>query len=156
MPCRPAEALGECDCGVCEGRGDAIAWALHAAVMGRWRAGDTAAHIAGGESLDDVRRRFVPFVAALCDQLGDGAAVVVTHGALLVSMLPLVLEGFPIERAGQGLGYTGYVLAGVQAKTLRLERWADGGGKRERPACWIEKAGIIAHCGPACWSRVRQ
>ena len=126
VPCRPAGALRECDCGLCEGRSDAVAWALHAAVAASWRAGDSAAHIAGGESLDDVRRRFVPFVEQVRDGLGSSTVILVCHGSLLVNMLPLVLPGLDPDLAGRPLGYLAYVEATAAAGALRLVRWEGG------------------------------
>ena len=78
---RPADALREFDCGEMEGRSDAEAWAAHRRVTEAWvlRA-DSGARVPGGESFDDLRARFVPFIqnlaaesAAAGDQLAAKA-----------------------------------------------------------------------------------
>ena len=59
-------ALREFDCGLAEGRSDEEAWQLHASVMTDWLdRGRYGARIPGGESFDDLRRRFVPFISEL-------------------------------------------------------------------------------------------
>lgn len=126
VPCWAEEALRECDCGICEGRDDLAAWALHGATMARWRAGDWAARIEGGESLDDVRRRFVPFIEQVQRGLGADTVVLVTHGALVVSMLPLLLPGLDPAFADHGLGHLGYVQVAVCAQGLCPVRWESG------------------------------
>src|SRR5438045_2997062 len=47
-------ALREFDCGSMEGRGDAEAWAAHAAVIAAWAGGAYAQYIPGGESYHDM------------------------------------------------------------------------------------------------------
>src|SRR4029077_17959640 len=55
-----ADALREADCGLMEGRSDESAWAAHDDVQSRWLGDDPGARIEGGESLDDLRERFMP------------------------------------------------------------------------------------------------
>lgn len=87
-----ADALREFDCGVLEGRADAEAWAAHDGLVVAWLAGRHAERIEGGESFDDLRARFVPFVARLlADPPASGDLILVSHGGLLRLMLPLVL-----------------------------------------------------------------
>lgn len=127
-PCREAAALGECDCGVCEGREDEAAWALHDAVMTRWRGGEWEARIPGGESLVDARDRFVPFVRQIMGTICEmqSAVCLVTHGALLSSVLPLVLGGLDVGfAAAHPLGNAGYVAAEVRADRLECVRWTN-------------------------------
>jgi probable phosphoglycerate mutase len=93
-----ADGLREPDCGVLEGRGDAEAWRLHDDLTRRWVVDlDRSARIEGGESLDDVARRFEAFLASLLHRhRGSGATVLcITHGALMLTVLPLVLAGVP-------------------------------------------------------------
>jgi broad specificity phosphatase PhoE len=93
MRVQTTDALREFDCGVMEGRGDAAAWAAHRSVNAAWAAGDTGQCIDGGESLEDLRRRFLPFVQAVVTpfRAAAGTVLLISHGGLLHPMLPLVL-----------------------------------------------------------------
>jgi broad specificity phosphatase PhoE len=97
VPIEADDALREFDCGVMEGRGDDAAWAAHAGVLREWFVlGRPDARIEGGESLTDLRARFIPFVAAAAQDLlahGSGAILMISHGGLLQSLLPEVLDG---------------------------------------------------------------
>ncbi|MEZ4859824.1 MAG: histidine phosphatase family protein [Caldilineaceae bacterium] len=86
-------ALREFDCGEMEGRGDNTAWMAHEAVVAAWAQGDTDQRIPGGESFNDMRARFLPFIDQLIaeHQTTDAALLLVSHGSLLYHMLPLVL-----------------------------------------------------------------
>jgi probable phosphoglycerate mutase len=100
-----AEGLREPDRGVLEGRGDAEAWRLHDELTRRWVVDlDHAAHLDGGECLDDVRQRFEAFLASLVHRHagGDASVLCITHGALMLTVLPLVLAGVPATATGQG------------------------------------------------------
>ena len=70
---------------------------------------DFDARSPGGESLNDMRRRFLPFVKRPSENCGDpGILVMVTHGGILTAMLPFVFENLdfdfvqarPIEHLG--------------------------------------------------------
>ena len=63
-----ADALREADCGVMEGRSDDAAWAAHDDVQERWLA--RSAPIEGGESLDDLLERFIPWLRSTVDLAG--------------------------------------------------------------------------------------
>jgi broad specificity phosphatase PhoE len=91
---QPAEALREYDCGVLEGGSDAASWLRYETVLVRWlKHADHEHRPEGGESFNDIRARFVPFVAGLVEAYGDTEATValVGHGGLYRLMLPLVL-----------------------------------------------------------------
>lgn len=93
-PVQIVDALREFDCGVAEGQGDAAAWQMHQAVVQAWdEANDYARCIPQGESYNDLRARFVPFVEQLIRDFTavDDTLVLVSHGGLLHQMLPLVL-----------------------------------------------------------------
>lgn len=95
-----ADALREFDCGEMEGRGDAEAWEAHHAVIRAWdEANAYEQRIPGGESFTDMRQRFVPFVEEIRELLKEdkGDIVLVSHGSLLLQMLPLVLSN--VDRA---------------------------------------------------------
>jgi broad specificity phosphatase PhoE len=60
-------------------------WYLH---------GDFDASLPGGESLSQMRARFVPFVDAVIEsyKAKSGIVLIVSHGGLMVAMLPFVFE----------------------------------------------------------------
>jgi probable phosphoglycerate mutase len=100
-----ADGLSEPDRGVLEGRGDPEAWRLHDELTRRWVVDhDQAARHEGGESLADVRHRLQAFLALLVDQQAgrDRTVLCITHGALLQTVLPVVMPGVPAAFAAGG------------------------------------------------------
>jgi probable phosphoglycerate mutase len=94
MPVEMTDALREPDCGILEGRGDEEAWAEHARATHDWVVEHKFdSRIDGGESYNDLRARFVPFIDRLVTDHGntDHKILLITHGSLLYLMLPLVL-----------------------------------------------------------------
>jgi len=88
-----ADSLREADCGVMEGRSDEAAWAAHDDVESRWLRGDRAARIEGGESLDDLLERFMPWLRSTLDRAGPtDALVAVGHGSLYRFVLPEAIQ----------------------------------------------------------------
>jgi probable phosphoglycerate mutase len=120
-------ALKEFDCGEWEGRGDAAAWAAHAALMAAWEErGEREARALGGESLAEVRDRFVPFVRGLtvayCNP--DDAVALVSHGGLLRLMLPLVLANVDGAFArAVPIGHCTPIVAEAQGGVLMCLDW---------------------------------
>ncbi|MBV7327458.1 histidine phosphatase family protein [Chloroflexi bacterium TSY] len=94
-------ALREFDCGMMEGRGDSEAWAAHQAVVRAWdEEKDFDQCIEpDGESFNDIKERFLPFVARLIkeNQVQSGDILLISHGAVLLQMLPLVVAN--VDRA---------------------------------------------------------
>lgn len=88
-------ALREFDCGRMEGRGDEDAWAAHHAVTQAWddRQDYQCRIEPDGESFNDMKARFLPFVTGLMSQAEheSGDLLLITHGALLHLMLPQLL-----------------------------------------------------------------
>ncbi|MFN8525191.1 MAG: histidine phosphatase family protein [Chloroflexota bacterium] len=87
------DALREADVGAWEDRSDQVGWDAHASVQRDWlELGLTDSRMPGGESLEDVCARFVPYVGRVARQWrGSGKRVLlVGHGSVLRSMLPLV------------------------------------------------------------------
>jgi probable phosphoglycerate mutase len=100
IPLRIAPALREFDCGRLEGRGDEAAWRAHAAVTRAWdEEQDYAARLQpDGESFDDLKARFLPFVMKIIEAQGEQRdLLLVSHGGLLHQMLPLILAN--VDRA---------------------------------------------------------
>ena len=60
---------------------------------------DFDARSPGGESLNDMRRRFLPFVKRATENCGNdpGILVMVTHGGILTAMLPFVFENLNFD-----------------------------------------------------------
>jgi broad specificity phosphatase PhoE len=109
-----ADGLREPDRGVLEGRGDPEAWRLHDELTRRWLVDvDHAARSDGGESLDDVRQRFEAFLASLVDEHagGDASVLCITHGALMLTVLPLVLSGVPSSATSGSIAHATPVVA---------------------------------------------
>jgi probable phosphoglycerate mutase len=91
LPLEITDTLREYDCGVLEGRSDAASWAIYERVSQQWERGDWAAAIPGGESLLDMRARFLPFIAGLPEQYPGENILLVGHGGLFRMVLPLLL-----------------------------------------------------------------
>lgn len=120
------DALREFDCGVAEGRADKEAWQLWHWVVDEWFAGHWEARIEGGESFNDVRGRFVPFVDGLVERYGEdsGVIVLVGHGGLYMTIFALALglvDSLWLET--QSLGNTGIIEVEPRGGRLALVSW---------------------------------
>jgi probable phosphoglycerate mutase len=112
------DALREYDCGVLEGRSDAVSWAEYQRVLEEWITHHRwESRIEGGESFIEIKERFVPFIEDLMEEYGGSQAVLVLvgHGGLYRCMLPLILEnvdfGFTLRHLLNSAGY-------VEARSL--------------------------------------
>ena len=126
VPVEIAAPLCEFDCGIVEGRSDEAAWEAHKAVMTDWLVhGRFDSRIDGGESFVDMEARFVPLVREIVAARADvGSIILVGHGGLYLSMLPLVLEN--VKRAfavNRPMGNTDRVTAEVRDGRLRCVEW---------------------------------
>jgi broad specificity phosphatase PhoE len=127
IPCEMTDALREFDCGVAEGRRDAEAWKLHAGIMDAWLLrSEWDARIEQGESFNDMRLRFVPFIEKLVQTHAaqPGAIILVGHGAVYYCMLPLVLKnidfGFIVKH---GIDHTMPILVEPGPDGLICRSW---------------------------------
>jgi probable phosphoglycerate mutase len=122
------DALREYDCGVLEGAGGRDAARIYAEVLDDWVERYLwNRRIEGGESFNDIRRRFVPFVEALVDRPPEHQAnsLLVAHGGVLRCMLPLVLANVDLEFSmSNRLGYAATVTAHAQPDRLVCLDWA--------------------------------
>ena len=122
-------ALVEYDVGVYEGR--RVAEGGHAldAVERRWLEGDHGARLPGGESCEDIRMRFVPFIGRLIGQFREhdhGAVVLVGHGGTYRQALPAVLRNVsPAFAAAHGLANTAWVEAVLRGNALHCMHWME-------------------------------
>lgn len=129
LPCQVVDALREYDCGDLEGRSDAEAWAADARWLGDWVQGRNRDRgPAGGESFEQIRRRFVPFVRALLDEPGesDAASLLIGHGGVYRLMLPLVLAN--IDEAfvsAHGFAHATVVAARSSGGRLVCTAWGE-------------------------------
>ena len=121
------DALREYDCGILEGRSDPATWDAFWALREAWWPGRRwEQRIEGGESFLDMQARFVPFIAGLlaADDLRDSNLVLIGHGGLYLSMLPLVLDNVDHEFASrQQIPNTGYGLAETSPQGLVCREW---------------------------------
>ncbi len=121
LPLTIDPALREIDCGMMEGRGDDAATRA-------WDEGDYDRRIPpDGESLNDVRARFLPFVTQLVDQHQElrGDILLIAHGSLLRYMLPLTISNIDASFvAHQPLGTCELVVTQYQDGDLRGISWA--------------------------------
>lgn len=113
------KSLCEFDCGEMEGRSDAEAWKSHYAVSQRWQSGEKQSRITGGESLQDVLNRFLPFITGLSENHpAQSKILLVGHGGLYRHVLPELCKNITtLYSAGHELKNTDIV---------RVENWSDG------------------------------
>ena len=126
LPIEIADALREPDCGVMEGRGDEEAWAEYDRVRVAWMQHQFDSRIAGGESFFDLHARFVPFIDRIVTFYGNNNhhILLITHGALLYFMLPLVLTNLEAVTARQyPLPNTGVIVAERRVAGLVCLDW---------------------------------
>jgi probable phosphoglycerate mutase len=153
VPFEIADALREPDCGIMEGRSDDAAWAEHRRVWNAWLADHNYdERIEGGESFNDIRARFVPFVDRLAAEHGETARplLLISHGALIYTMLSITLvnavavfaEWRPIPNTGlivverQAAGWVCVDWCGVPAPTAH-------GGLNEHRLCCRRRADVV-------------
>lgn len=120
-------ALSEHHAGILEGRADQAAWDEYRALFETWLIQrDLDARIKGGESFNELRARFIPFINALARRHQDTAAniLLVAHGGIYLMMLPLILTniGFAFARA-HILSNTALVLTEQRAEGLVCLSW---------------------------------
>jgi probable phosphoglycerate mutase len=127
VPYEVADALREFDVGVLEGKSDPVSWQVCNEVFRDWmELGRWERRIEGGESLNQIRERFVPFleevVARHKDSTGD--VVLVGHGGLYHSMLPLVLANVNLDTVqGHPMGNADIVVAEPRQERLVCLEW---------------------------------
>jgi probable phosphoglycerate mutase len=118
-------ALAEFDMGVLEGRSDAASWGRYDALLDAWLSkGDWQARIEGGESFDDVRARFMPFVDSLGRAKLGGPVLLVGHGGTFICMLPQLLSNVSTEFARErSIGHADIVVAEWRVDRLMCVSW---------------------------------
>jgi 2,3-bisphosphoglycerate-dependent phosphoglycerate mutase len=129
LPVTTADALCEYDCGLLEGRGDEEAWTIHQQFIRDWLDGRRRDQCPqGGETFEDIRDRFVPFMESLVKDFGgsDENPLLVTHGGMLLLGLPHVLTNvdFPAARS-LPLDNTIVIAAEPSQGRLLCRAWGD-------------------------------
>lgn len=92
-PLEITDALREYDCGALEGQSYLEHEQDYVRLFTAWRNGNFDSRFDGGESLNDLRARFVPFVQRLTREANAKENfVLVSHGGVLLACLPFVLK----------------------------------------------------------------
>ena len=131
VPVEISDALREYDVGDDEGLpytgDDAWRWDRYETVRRAWTEGDRLASHPGGESLDDIERRFRAFMQVIIT-LHDPCDVIlaVGHGGLFHAVLPSLFASVPDDIARlSSLGHTDRVVATFSDSAWRCKRWGD-------------------------------
>lgn len=121
------DALREYDCGILEGRSDDEAWQGWQALFDAWVIHkDFQRRMPDGESFNDIRARFMPFIEGLIQVYGDTDTTIacVAHGGLYWMMLPLVLSNVTTQLIRQyGFDYTACIVAESRPSGLVCIKW---------------------------------
>lgn len=123
------DALREYDCGVLEGKSDPETWVQHRQLWDEWmlRRNWAACH-EGGESFEDIQRRFVPFIDSLVAEYADtdNTILLVAHGGTFMAMLPLVLDNVDHQFAiTQWIANTALIRTRYRDGRLICTSWGD-------------------------------
>ena len=126
-PIQITEALREWSVGIYEGTTDPVGWELHSRVQDLWfQQKQFDSKMPGGESLNDIKNRFIPFIDQLILDGGnsDSNILLVAHGGLYMAMLPIILKNIDFSFALEhGFPYTGCVLAETRPGGLYCLSW---------------------------------
>jgi broad specificity phosphatase PhoE len=126
-PLQITEALREWDVGIYEGTTDPQGWELHRQVQEDWFfQGNYDSKMPGGESFNEIQKRFVPFIEKITHdgQKKDQKIVLVAHGGLYIAMLPVIFKNIDFEFAYQHqFPNTAYSLAEARADGLFCLEW---------------------------------
>jgi broad specificity phosphatase PhoE len=118
-----ADALHEFDCGVLKGKPDKAVYAIWDDWMLR---GNWSHRFDQGESFEDIKARFLPFIESLTQKHHDETVLLVGHGGTFRAMLPLVLENIDFAFAYQNwIPNAGYVHAESKGESLFCRQWGD-------------------------------
>lgn len=121
-----SEHLRELNVGELDGRSDAEAWQVYAAVLRAWQADEPAARFPGGEDCFELHRRVSQALATVNAAANGRQSLVIAHGGALRQALPM-LTGDPDPGTDMPTG---------SYATLEL----DAPGQRPRLLSWPEPA----------------
>lgn len=135
------DELRELNVGELDGGGDADSWALHDAVVARWRTGDFDARFPGGESYREVYDRVAGIVHEVVALHPAEDVALVGHGGILTSVLPRLCAVPGYDWAEQlKLGNTSVTMLRHEHGELACERW---GGLEHLPQELWTGGGIV-------------
>jgi broad specificity phosphatase PhoE len=119
------DALAEYDTGELEGTTGAASWERYYALRDAWfRDKEWSARIEGGESFDDIRARFLPFIDGLLESPPPGPVLLLGHGGTFHCMLPLILSNVTFELVVKhGMGHLAIVIAEQRSDGLVCVQW---------------------------------
>jgi broad specificity phosphatase PhoE len=121
------DALREYDCGILEGRSDEAAWKEWKGQFDAWVVHRRwEQRIEGGESFQDIRARFEPFVEHLTERYAatDAEIICIAHGGLYWMMLPVVLRNVDTDLiARYRFEYTACIIAELRSDGLICVEW---------------------------------
>lgn len=98
-------ALCEADCGNLSGQADETSWAQWRSLRQRWHQGEADARFPEGESLRDAFTRFAEVLHALP---ADQNPVIITHGEISRSVVPLLCVNAAALQRINILSHTGF------------------------------------------------
>lgn len=118
-------ALAEYDVGALEGTTGPESWRRYYALREAWfNDGDWSARIEGGESFDDIRARFLPFIDGLLQAPPPGPVLLLGHGGTFHCMLPLILSNVTFDLVVKhGMGHLAIVIAEQCPEGLVCVAW---------------------------------
>jgi broad specificity phosphatase PhoE len=121
------QALAEIDMGILEGTSDVAGWREHDALLDRWLIDrEMHARIEGGESLEDVHRRFMPLMQSLLTDEPAGPVLLLGHGSMFMCALPRVMPNVTSTFARQHtLGHGALVVARLDPRGMHCLSWGD-------------------------------
>src|SRR5579884_1598664 len=118
------EELRELNVGELDARGDAESWALHDAIVARWRVGDTEARFPGGEDYHEAFGRLGGLVREVIGLHPAADVALVGHGGLFTAVLPRLCDvpGYDWTTPLR-LGNTAITVLRHENGALSCERW---------------------------------
>ena len=123
------EALREWSVGVYEGTSAPEGWDMHRRVQEDWYFHNKLeSRMPGGESFNEARERFVPFIEGLVARHRDTDhnLLCVAHGGIFTAMLPVVFtnmdHAFILEK---GVAHTSPIIAELSPEGLHCTHWRD-------------------------------
>lgn len=129
LPYTTTSALTEYDVGVLEGRSDPESWQRYYQVRDTWLLDHGwGERIEGGESLEEIRDRFMPLMKRIGQAAPEfrSAVLLLGHGGLFACVLPLLLANVDTRWAlRRGLGHTEYILVETRGEEYVCLQWGD-------------------------------
>jgi len=121
------DALREYYCSILEGRSDEAGWHLWQGLFDAWVLHKHwEQRIEGGESFNEIRARFEPFIEGLVRQYGstEEGVLCVSHGGVYLMMLPLVLKNVDYALISKhGFDYTTKIISELRPEGLICVEW---------------------------------